>query len=200
MKNLYRKLPGLPRRVELELLDFPTFQLDYELVSYNVIVSTLEERVCDVFLKSARMLEAMKESRNDKTVLEMRLLRRLEKLKKAFDDIYSLQKKVASYQSEIASLRAQIYQKCVEKLELKHRIRMLEKDLECREHDVQELRANIKRQCDRYNELWKTHSDLLMEGQLFRSQVPIRSSGDRVEGVTGWSGDMSGRTGGVSGA
>jgi len=45
VKSLYWTLPGLPRRVELGLLDFLTFQLDRKLISHNVIVSTLEEKV-----------------------------------------------------------------------------------------------------------------------------------------------------------
>ena len=41
-------------------------------------------------MKSAGMLEAMEELRNYKTALEVRLLRRLEELKKTLDDISSL--------------------------------------------------------------------------------------------------------------
>jgi len=44
-------------------------------------------------------------------------------------------------------------QECTKKLELKRRIWKLEKDLEHREHDVQELRADVEHQCDRYNKL-----------------------------------------------
>jgi len=44
------------------------------------------------------MLEGIEKSRNDKTVLEVRLLRRIEELKKAFDDISSLQESVTSNQ------------------------------------------------------------------------------------------------------
>ena len=80
-------LPGLSRCIKLDLLDFLTFQLDHELISHNVIVSILEERVCEVFSKLAGMLEAMEELRNNKTILEVKLQRRLEKLKKALDDI-----------------------------------------------------------------------------------------------------------------
>jgi len=68
------------------------------------------------------MLEAMEELRKDKTSLKVRLLRRLEKLKKAFDDISSLQERVASDQSEITSLRAQIDREHAENMELKHKI------------------------------------------------------------------------------
>ena len=105
--------------------------------------------MCEVFLKSAGMLEEMEEMRKGKTILEVRLLRRLEELKKAFDDISRLQERVASDQSEIASLRAQINQECAEKMERKHKIQRLKNDLERREHDIEELKANVV--C--YNEL-----------------------------------------------
>ena len=68
-------------------------------------------------------------------------------------------------------------------MKLKHKIWRLKKDLEHHEHDVEELRADLEHQCDRYNELWKAHGDLLMEAQTLRSQVPIRKSGAQVEGV-----------------
>ena len=42
-------LPGLPRHIELFILNLLTFQLDRKLISHNVIVN--EERVCEVFLK-----------------------------------------------------------------------------------------------------------------------------------------------------
>ena len=38
------------------------------------------------------------------------------------------------------------------------------------------MRADVERQYDRYNELWKAHGDLLIEAQTLHSQVPIRSS------------------------
>jgi len=59
-KHLFQTLPGLPRRVELVVLGFLTFQLDHELISHNVMVSDLENRLCEVFLKSADMLGEMK--------------------------------------------------------------------------------------------------------------------------------------------
>ena len=40
-----------------------------------------------------------------------------------------------------------------EKLDLKHKIRKLEKDLERREYAVEDLRADVEHQCDRFNEL-----------------------------------------------
>ena len=60
-------------------------------------MSILEERVCEVFLKSTGMLKAMEELRNDKMALEVRLLRRLEELKKVLDDISSLQEVASRY-------------------------------------------------------------------------------------------------------
>jgi len=105
-KSLYRTLPGLPCRIELGLLDFLAFQLDRELISHNVIVSTLEEKVCKLLLKIAGTLEEMEELRKDKAALEVKLLRRLEELKKVFDDISRLQERVALDRWEIASVRA----------------------------------------------------------------------------------------------
>ena len=49
-KSLYQMLPGLTRRIKLWLLDFLTFLLDRELISYNMRVSDLEERVNEMFL------------------------------------------------------------------------------------------------------------------------------------------------------
>ena len=95
-KSLYRTLPGLPRHIELELLDFLTFQLDRELISHNVIVSDLKERVSDVFLKSHDMLEGVDGLRREKVALEVTLLSRLEELKKALDKLSMLQERAAS--------------------------------------------------------------------------------------------------------
>ena len=69
------------------------------------------------------------------------------------DDISEQQKMLASDESEITSLQAQIDWECTEKLELRHKVRYLEKDLERREGDVGELRVDVECQCDRYNEL-----------------------------------------------
>jgi len=69
------------------------------------MVSDLEETVCEVFLKSADMLEEMKKLRNGKLELDLRLLGWLEELKKALNDISESQEKIASNQLEIATLR-----------------------------------------------------------------------------------------------
>ena len=82
-KSLYWTLPGLPRYIELELLDFLTFQLDRELISHNVIMSDLEERMSEVFLKSHNMLEAMNGLRREKVDLQVKLLSRLKEMKKS---------------------------------------------------------------------------------------------------------------------
>ena len=76
-------------------------------------------------------------------------------------------------------------------MELKHKIQGLEKNLKHREIDIEELRADVARQCNRYNEFWKAHGDLLMEAHTLRSQVPIRSFGGRAEGTSGQSGGVS---------
>ena len=94
----------------------------------------------------------------------------------------------ASDQSEITYLLAQIARERAELLELKHKIQRLEKDLEHRDSDVKELRADMERQYDHYNELWRACDDLLMEVQTLRSQVPIRISGSRYAGASVWSG------------
>ena len=103
------------------------------------MVSDLEERVCEVFLKSADMLEEMKKLRNEKLNLEVRLLGQLKELKKALDDISELEKKIASNQSEIATLRKVNDREHAEKLELRHQVQ-LERDLEHCEADIKELR------------------------------------------------------------
>ena len=95
-KSLFQTLLGLPCRIELTVLNFLTLQLDRKLISHNVMVGDLEERVCEVFLKSSNMLEEMKKMRNDKLDLEVRLLGQLEELKKALDNISELQEEVAS--------------------------------------------------------------------------------------------------------
>ena len=79
-------------------------------------MSTLEENVRKLLLKSASMEEAMEELRKDTAALEVRLLMQLEELKKAFDDIFRLQERVISDQSEIASLRAQIIREHTKRL------------------------------------------------------------------------------------
>ena len=62
-------------------------------------------------------------------------------------------------------------------MELKRQVRLLKRDLESREADVTELRANSEHQIDYYNELWTAHDNLLMKTQALRSQVTILSSG-----------------------
>ena len=94
-KSLYQMLPGLPCRIELELLDFFTFQLDREFIFHNVIVSDHEERVNKVFLQYHKMLEAIDGLRQEKVALEVRLLSKLAKLKKTLDEIFVLQEKAA---------------------------------------------------------------------------------------------------------
>ena len=106
------------------------------------MVSDLEETVCEVFLKSADMLEEMKKLRNGKLELDLRLLGWLEELKKALNDISESQEKIASNQLEIATLREVIDRGRVEKLEPRRHVRLLERDLECQEADVKELRTD----------------------------------------------------------
>ena len=83
-----------------------------------------------MFLKSADMLEEVKNLRNKKLDMEVWLLGRLKKLKKALDDVSELQEKVTFNQLEIATLREVIDQERAEKLELRHHVQLLERDLE----------------------------------------------------------------------
>ena len=69
------------------------------------------------------------------------------------NDISELQEKVTSNQLKIATLREVIDREYVKKLELRHKVRLLERDLERQEADVKELRADSVHQIDRYNEL-----------------------------------------------
>ena len=71
------------------------------------------------------MLEAKEKLRNDKMVLEVRLLRRLKELRKAFDDISGLQERVAS--DSWRSLRPKLIGNALRTMELKRRIQKLKK-------------------------------------------------------------------------
>ena len=63
--------------------------------------------------------------------------------------------------------------------------------MECHEHDIEELRADVESQCDRYNELWRAHNNLLVEAQTLRSQVLNKNSGGRARGASGPAGGAS---------
>jgi len=105
--------------------------------------------------------------------------------------VSDLQEKVASSQSEISSLQEHIDKRCVEKLALMHKVRVLKNNLGNREKDVEELRAEASRQSDRYDELWRAHGVLLEEAQKLRSQVIILNLGVRVESAGDWLGSGS---------
>ena len=47
---------GLSRPIELKLLDLLTSQLDRELISYNMVMASLEKRVDGVFQKGYELL------------------------------------------------------------------------------------------------------------------------------------------------
>ena len=49
--------------------------------------------------------------------------------------------------------------------------------------DVEELRTEVSRQSDRYDDLWFIHGALLEEAQKLCSKVIALRSGVRVEGV-----------------
>ena len=84
-------------------------------------------------LEIACILKVVEGLRQDQVTLKVRLLGQLKELKRALDDIFELQERVVVDESEIASLRVQIDRKCAEKLELKHKVRCFEKDMERRE-------------------------------------------------------------------
>ena len=151
------------------MLDFLTLQLDRDLISHNVMVSDLKERVCKVFLKLYDMLEEIKKLRNEKHDLKVRFPGHLEELKKALDDNSELQEKVTSNQLEIATLREVIDREYAEKLDIRLQVRLLKSDLESQEADVKELRADSKCQIDRYNKLWMAYDNLLMETHALKS-------------------------------
>ena len=77
---------------------------------------------------------------------------------------------------------AQIDQERAEKLDLMHKVRVLEKDLEHRECEIDELRTHKLRQSRRYDELWRSHDELLIEAQKLRSQVSVLNSDRGAEG------------------
>ena len=114
--------------------------------------------------------------KKENTDLELRLLGRLEELKQASDDISKVQDDAASHRSEIVMLRAQIDQERGEKLDLMHKVRVLEKDSERRECEIDELRTHKLHQSRRYDELWRSHDELLVEAQKLRSQVSVLNS------------------------
>jgi len=114
--------------------------------------------------------------KKENTDLELRLLGRFEELKQALDDISKVQDDAASHRSEIVMLRAQIDQERPEKLDLMHKVRVLEKDLEHRECEIDELRTHKLRQSRHYDELWRSHDELLVEAQKLRSQVSVLNS------------------------
>ena len=109
------------------------------------------------------MLEANAELRGEKLELEVKLLNRLEKLQKAWEEVTELQGKVASAQLKIFSLREKIDEEHAKKLSLKREVHLLKNNLENRDKDVEELRGENFRQSDHYDELWKAHDALLGE-------------------------------------
>jgi len=86
------------------------------------------------------------------------------------------------------SLWEQIDKEQAEKLALKYKVRVLEKNSERHEKDVKEMRAEVSHQSKRYNDLWSADGELLEKVQTLRSQVTIFSSGGRVESAGGWLG------------
>ena len=69
------------------------------------IVNDLKRRVSEVCMKSHEMLGVIAELRWEKIDLEVRLLSRLKELQKMWDEMFELQERAASTQSQISSLR-----------------------------------------------------------------------------------------------
>ena len=62
---------------------------------------------------------------------------------------------------------------------------MLQGNLESRDKDVEEFRAEILCQLERYNNLWLVHGTLLEDAHLLRSEAITLRSGIRVESAGG---------------
>ena len=73
------------------------------------------------------------------------------------EEVCDLQEKFASAQLEISSLRKQIDRGYSKKLVLEREVRVLRSNLESCDKDAEELRAEISRQSDRYNDLCLLH-------------------------------------------
>ena len=89
--------------------------------------------------------------------------------------------------SRISPLRDQIDRGCSEKLALEHEVRVLRGNLESRDKNMEELRAEISRQLHRYNDLWCVHGTSL-EVQTLRSEVIALRYGVQVESAGRWLG------------
>jgi len=149
-------------------------------------VAGIRKRTDKVLQKGRKPLETSASLREKKVELEEKLLSRLLELQKSLEEVYDLQEKVTSAQSEISSLREQIDKGCSEKLALEHKACVLQGNLKSRDKDVEELRAEISRQSDRYNNLWLVHGTLLEEVQTLRSEIIALRSGLQVESIGGW--------------
>ena len=101
--------------------------------------------------------------RREKADLKVRLLSRLEKLQKVWEEASGLQDEVASAQSAISSLQEQIDEGRAEKLILKHEVQVLRNNLENHEKDVEELRARASHQSEHYDKFWRAYGARLEE-------------------------------------
>ena len=70
-----------------------------------------------------------------------------------------------------------------EKLALERELRTIWSSLEGRDKVIEELRAEVSRQLDRYADLWFAHETLLEEAQKLRSKVIALRLVIQVEGV-----------------
>ena len=98
-----------------------------------------------------------------------------------WEEVSDLQKKVALSQSKISCLREQVDRGCSEKLALEHEVCVLRCNLKNRDKNVKELRTEVSRQSDRYNDLWLVHGTSLEEVQNLSSEVIALRSDVREE-------------------
>jgi len=130
-----------------------------------------KKRVDNVLQKGYELLEVSSSLRREKVELEEKLLSRRLELQKPLEEVSDLQENLDSAQSDIFSFQKQVNSGCSEKLALEHELRPIQSSLEGRDKDVEELRTEVSRQSDHYDDLWLVHGTLLEEAQKLCSKV-----------------------------
>ena len=170
-------MPGLPLRVELMLHNLLIFQLDREFTCHQFRVSDLEDRLSKRIRRSGELVrqveelfEAVKRLQKEKLKLIEGLLARLEKLKKAKEDVRDYQR-----EDNKDSLRTQLDQEVVEKFELRGKVRKLEVSSSKHELAAEDLGAKVDLN-DRNQRYWEELQDLRLEPRRGHAQNGARSS------------------------